>query len=156
MEKLAKNFLKAFFILLGISIIIVAVAGYFIFKNQYLGPAFFGLGILSFLFMKIIGIKIKDVYPDLTFGIIDNILLISAAIIGGSIGGVGGAIVGGVAGNTIADGISGLFEGYVSEREAIHKIKTARKMISSSLGKITGCMFGAGIVLTFTWAISLI
>ncbi|MFH1326686.1 MAG: hypothetical protein ABIH59_00990 [archaeon] len=153
----SKPFLKAIFSLITITIVIIVVANYFIFNNQWIGPAFLGLGMLSLLFMRLMHIKLKFIYPDLTFGFVDNGVMVFAAIIGGSIGGVPGAIIGGVAGNTITDGIGGFFEGYVSERqEKLTKFRSERRMLSSSLGKMTGCMFGAGISLTLAWLFGLI
>jgi len=153
----SKNFLKALTSLIGVSIVIVAVASAFISKSNLIGPAFLVMGLVSFLFMGVMGIKLRFVYPDLTFGFVDNGVMVFAAIIGGNVGGVAGAIIGGVAGNTITDGLGGFFEGYVSEKqEALTHFKSERKMISSSLGKMTGCMFGAGISLTISWLVGLI
>ncbi|MFC1682088.1 hypothetical protein ACFL0X_00550 [Nanoarchaeota archaeon] len=148
-KEVGKHFIKALVSLVCVSLVVVAVAGYFIFHNKLIGPVFLGMGVLNLLFMKTMGLKLKFIYPDLTFGFVDNGIMSFAAIIGGSFGGVGGAIIGGVAGNTITDGIGGFFEGYVSERQtALTKFKSERRMLSSSLGKMTGCMFGAGFSLT--------
>ncbi|MBU0894210.1 MAG: hypothetical protein KKF48_03675 [Nanoarchaeota archaeon] len=153
----SQPFFKALLSLIGISIVIIAVSSYFIFKSRWIGFVFLGLGILNILFMKLLGIKLKFIYPDLTFGFVDNGVMVFAAIIGGSFGGITGAIIGGVAGNTITDGLGGFFEGYVSERQtALTKFKSERRMLSSSLGKMTGCMFGAGISLMVAWVINLI
>ncbi len=152
-----KHILKAISSLMGVSIVVVAVASYFIFNSVLIGPAFLGLGLLNLLFMKIMGIKLKFIYPDLTFGFVDNGVMVFAAIVGGSVGGVVGAIIGGVAGNTITDGLGGFFEGYVSERQkSLTRFKGERRMKSSSLGKMTGCMFGAGVSLTIASLLSLI
>lgn len=151
------HFLKALFSLIIVAIVVVAVAGYFIFDNKLIGPAFFVMGVLNMGFMSLMGIKLKFVYPDLVFGFVDNGIMVFAAVIGGSIGGVPGAIVGGVAGNTITDGLGGFFEGYVSEKQrALAKFKAERRMLSSSLGKMTGCMFGAGMSLTLVWLFKLL
>ena len=64
-----------------------------------------------------------------------DFVLVFAAIIAGSFGGVTGAILGGAAGNTITDGLGGFFEGYVSEKLSARKIKNHRTALSSSLGK---------------------
>jgi len=153
----SKHFLKALISLIGVSIVIVAVSSYFIFNNKLIGPVFFILGLINLLFMKVLGIKLKFIYPDLAFGFVDNGIMVFAAIIGGSIGGIFGAIVGGLVGNTITDGLGGFFEGYVSEKQtALTKFKSERRMISSSLGKMAGCLFGAGVGLIIAWLFQLI
>ncbi len=142
------NFIKAvtgFFIL---AITVIAVGSYFMFDNTLIGPAFLVLGILSLSVLSMFGIKPKTIYPDMIFGFVDNSVLVFAAVLGGKYAGIVGAVVGGVAGNTITDGIGGLFEGYVAERQRDLKIKNHRNALSSSLGKMTGCLFGAGIGLT--------
>jgi len=155
--EIKKHFIKTLFSLAGVSIVVLAVAGYFIFNSTLIGPAFLCLGILNLGFMKIMGIKLHFIYPDLVFGFVDNGVMVFAAIIGGSFGGVPGAIIGGVAGNTITDGVGGFFEGYVAEKQIQRgKFVSKRKMLSGSLGKMTGCMFGAGVSLTIVWLVSLL
>ncbi|MBU6447332.1 hypothetical protein KGQ24_00635 [Patescibacteria group bacterium] len=66
------------------------------------------------------------------------------AIFGGRIAGVGGAVIGGVVGNAITDGIAGIFEGYWAERMVKRDHRT---ILGSAVGKMAGCLFGAGIVL---------
>jgi len=157
MGKIARHFLKALASLISVSIVVVAVVSYFIFNNTFIGLAFLGLGVLNLIFMKIMKIELKYIYPDLTFGFVDNGVMVFAAIAGGILAGVPGAIIGGVAGNTITDGIGGFFEGYVSERQKEKtKFESQRRALSSSLGKMTGCMFGAGVSLTLVWLIGLI
>lgn len=151
-----KGFFKAITSFVTLSIIVIAVGFYFVFDKKLIGPVFLILGVMSFLFLKFLKIKIKLIYPDLVFGFTDNSIMVFAVIIGGSFGGIPGAIIGGVAGNTITDGIGGLFEGYVSERLTKGKFERKRTALSSSLGKMTGCMFGAGFSLTIVYLISLI
>jgi len=156
MGKIARHFFKALVSLISVSIVVVAVVSYFIFNNTFIGLAFLGIGVLNLIFMKIMKIELKYIYPDLTFGFVDNGVMVFAAIAGGILAGVPGAIIGGVAGNTITDGIGGFFEGYVSERQKEKtKVESQRRALSSSLGKMTGCMFGAGVSLTLVWLIGL-
>ena len=143
-EGLAKTLVN----LIGLSVLVVAVSFYFISDGIFLGISFLGLGFLGLILMKIGKIEIRHAFPDLVFGFVDNVILITSAVIGGSLGGVTGAIIGGVAGNTVADGISGFFEGYISEKVVKGKYEPKRTAFSSSLSKITGCIFGAGVVLT--------
>jgi len=157
MKKRTGHFLKALVSLIGVSFIVIAVVSYFIFNSTLIGLAFLAMGFLNLIFMKIMKIELKYIYPDLAFGFVDNGVMVFAAIAGGILAGVPGAIIGGVAGNTITDGIGGFFEGYVSERQKEKtRFESQRRALSSSLGKMTGCMFGAGVSLTIIWLINLI
>ena len=82
--------------------------------------------------------------------------MIFAAVLGGAYAGVAGAIIGGAAGNTITDGMGGLFEGHIAEHQRKYKIDNLRTAMSTMLGKMTGCLFGAGTGLIIVWLISLI
>ena len=155
-SELKKHFIKSILSLVLISIIVVAVSSYFIFDSKLIGPVFLIMGFFVLLFMKIRKIKFRFFYPDFVFGFIDNGILVFAAIIGGAYGGVIGAIIGGVTGNTITDGIGGFFEGYIAEKQHEQKLpESKRKMFTSSLGKIAGCLVGAGIGLIVVYFISL-
>jgi len=87
--------------------------------------------------------EIRPVGPDIVFGIIDNGILAAMALLGGQVAGVEGAIIGGVVGNAITDGIAGLFEGYWAELF----VSEQRTVLGSAVGKMAGCLFGAGVVL---------
>jgi hypothetical protein len=139
-----------------LSIIVIAVSSYFIFDKKLIGPAFLALGGINLVFLKIFKIKIKSVYPDIVFGAIDNGVLVFLAVLGGRYAGVFGAVIGGAAGNTITDGIGGLFEGHIAENQRKYKIDNLRTALSTMLGKMIGCLFGAGIGLTLVYLISLI
>lgn len=78
---------------------------------------------------------------------IDNGILAVLAIFGAHFAGVTGAILGGVVGNAITDGIAGIFEGHVAERLRLKLVKEERTMLKSAVGKMAGCLLGAGIVL---------
>lgn len=145
------NLIKAIFSLVGVSIIVAAVSSYLIFREGLIGPIFILMGILNLLFIKLWKINLHFITSDFVFGFIDNGVMVFAAIIGGSFGGIAGAVIGGVAGNTITDGLGGFFEGYVSENIMKRSYLSKRSALSSSLGKMTGCLFGAGISLTFVF-----
>jgi len=148
-------FIRAFVSFLFLSIIVIAVASYFVFKNSLIGPAFLILGIISLASLKFFKIKIREFYPDIIFGVIDNGVLVFAAIIGANFAGVPGAVIGGAAGNTITDGIGGLFEGHIAENQRKYKIDNLRTATSTCLGKMAGCLFGAGLGLILIWLIGL-
>lgn len=138
------------------SIIIFAISSYFVYNQTAIGFIFVGLGLLSILVLKLFKITWKSVSPDIIFGAIDNGVLVFAAIWGGQVAGVAGAIIGGAVGNTITDGIGGLFEGHIAEHQRAYKIDNLRTALSTSLGKMSGCLFGAGIGLIIIWALSFI
>ncbi len=150
-----KTFVEALIGMIILSVIIIAVSSYFIFNTLLIGPIFLVLGFISLIFLQFFKIKIGEIYPDMVFGIIDNGVLVFAAILGGQVAGVLGAIIGGVAGNTITDGIGGLFEGHIAEKQR-SKFEARRTALSSSLGKMSGCLFGAGIGLIILWLIGLL
>ena len=150
---LKTSFVKAFFSFISLSILIIAVSSYFVFDKKLIGFLFLGLGVINLIILKFFKINIKAIYPDVIFGAIDNGILVFAAVFGANFAGVAGAIIGGAAGNTITDGIGGLFEGYVAEQQRKDKVNNKRTALSSSLGKMTGCLFGAGIGLILVWFI---
>ena len=150
------KFLKALGNFLIISIIVIGVSAYFLGNEGVIGFAFIIIGFFSLLLLNIFKIEFKAVYPDIIFGVIDNGVLVLAAVLGGRLGGVLGAIIGGAAGNTVTDGIGGLFEGHIAEHQREFKIDNMRTALSTSLGKMAGCLFGAGIGLVLVWLISLI
>ena len=103
-----------------------------------------GLCLLSLLPFKI---SLKSTLPDIYFGLIDNGILAIMAIFGGHLGGVTGAILGGVVGNAITDGIAGIFEGYSAEKLRLQLVPEERTMLKSAVGKMAGCLLGAGVIL---------
>ncbi len=148
------KFWRALTSFLILSIIVFAVISYFLYNQAMIGFIFLGLGFLSLIILKIFKITWKSVSPDMIFGAIDNGVLVFAAIWGGQVAGVTGAIVGGAVGNTITDGIGGLFEGHIAEHQRAYKIDNLRTALSTSIGKMSGCLFGAGIGLIFVWLFS--
>ena len=134
-----------------LSLIIIAVIMFVIYNQKWVGIVFITLGLLHLLALKIFGRDVKTVWPDLVFGIIDNGFLVVGAIIGANFAGITGAIIGGAAVNTITDGFAGVFEGWTAEYLRKHKIKEKRTALSSAIGKMAGCLFGAGIILLILW-----
>lgn len=136
-----------------VSIVIIGVVSFVIYNARLIGPVILLLGFLPWIPLKILGRTIKSTGADIIFGSIDTGILAVAALIGASFAGVLGAIVGGVIGDSITDGFAGLFEGKVAEYLRRHGIKEARTSLSSSLGKMSGCLIGAGITLTIAWTL---
>ena len=139
-----------------LAIAIFAISSLFVFNNFLIWPAFLGLGVVNLIIMRFLKIRFRVVYPDMIFGVIDNGILVIAASIGSVFAGVAGAVIGGVTGNTITDGVGGFFEGYISENQKRLKIDNLRTSLSTMLGKMTGCLFGAGAMLALIWWLRLI
>ena len=136
-----------------ISIIILTVISFTIYNARLIGLIIILLGFIPWIPLKISGRTIKSTGADIIFGVIDTSFLGIAALIGASFAGVLGAIVGGAVGDSITDGFAGLFEGKIAEHLRKHGIEEARTPLSSSMGKMSGCLIGVGIVLTIAWSI---
>ena len=141
------NFISAVVNITILSVTIFAVSIYFISNNELIGVIIFGLGILCLISLIPFKISISKIWPDIIFGLIDDGILAILAIFGGKIAGVAGAVIGGVVGNAITDGIGGVFEGYAAEKMRAKNISDQRTMLGSAVGKMAGCLLGAGAVL---------
>lgn len=150
------NFLKAIGSLSVISIIIIAITIFLINEEAWIGPFYLVLAAIGVITLDLFNVELKAIYPDLIFGIIDNGVLVLAAVLGARYAGVAGAILGGAAGNTITDGIGGLFEGRMAESLEKKGYKSQRNSLSTTLGKIIGCLIGAGIGLLLVWTFKMI
>lgn len=133
--------------ILTLSLIIFFVTLYFIYDSNLISWVIFGSGILCLISLLFFRISINSVWPDIVFGLIDNGILAILAIFGGEMAGMVGAVVGGVVGNALTDGIAGIFEGLMAEKMKKKNIPENRTMMGSSVGKMTGCLLGAGLVL---------
>lgn len=145
-----KKFLGAMIKVLTLCIIIFIISAIFIYNTKLVGVVIFILGLFSLLALKFFRIPVRTVWPDIVFGIIDNGILAILAVIGGEIAGVAGAIIGGTVGNALTDGIAGVFEGSIAEKLRENQISEERTMIGSSVGKMAGCLLGAGVVLVLS------
>ena len=142
-----KKFIMAMIKVVTLCLVIFIISALFIYDAKIIGWAVLMLGLLCLVLLQFFKILIKNVWPDIIFGLIDNGILAILAVIGGSIAGVAGAIIGGVVGNAITDGIAGVFEGYMAEKLRENKMSESRTMLGSSVGKMAGCLLGAGVVL---------
>jgi hypothetical protein len=131
-------------------LIVFIVSIFFVENSQLIGFVLVGLSVICVVSLIPFGVKIKSIQPDIIFGIIDNGILAVMAIIGGHFAGVAGAIIGGVVGNAITDAIAGIFEGYSAEKLRTNNINEERTIIKSAVGKMAGCLLGAGVVLIFS------
>lgn len=128
---------------------IITVVGLITLKNNYnIGPVILILTILPISALLIAKRSLKSALPDIIFGSIDTGLLTIPALTGGIYYGVAGAIAGGIIGDSLTDGIAGFFEGSLSEWLRKKGIEESREGLTTSLGKMAGCLFGSGIILT--------
>jgi len=148
-----EGFLPALTSITIISIVLISVISFMVYNTRLIGPVIVILGFMPWIPLKISGRSIKSVGADIVFGAIDTGFLGVAALIGASFAGILGAIIGGAVGDSITDGYAGLFEGKMAEYLRRHGIDEARTPLSSSMGKMSGCLIGVGIVLTIAWSI---
>lgn len=134
--------------ILTLCVIVLAVSSYFVYHSQFIGVVVILLGVLCLATLIPFRIKFRSVLADIVFGLIDNGILAVMAIFGGEIGGVIGAVIGGVVGNAVTDGIAGIFEGFIAEKERASRISDKRTMLGSAVGKMSGCLLGAGVILS--------
>lgn len=151
MQKLKAGLISTIVSVLILSLIILATVIFFVYDQTWIGLIFILLGFLHLLLLKLFKINIKTVWPDVIFGVIDNGVLAVGAIIGADFAGILGAIVGGCAANAVTDGFAGIFEGWSAEYLRKHNIKEKRTSLVSAVGKMAGCLFGAGIVFLIAW-----
>jgi hypothetical protein len=142
-----RKFILSVLNILTLCIVISAVSISFVENNQWMGVVLIVLALLCLISLIPFKINLKSVLPDIFFGLIDNGILAILAIFGGHFAGVTGAIIGGVVGNAITDGIAGIFEGHAAERLRLKLVPEERTMLKSAVGKMAGCLLGAGFVL---------
>jgi hypothetical protein len=135
------------------SIVVIGVVSFTIYRTTLLGPIIILLGFIPWIPLKFSGRTIRSTGADILFGAIDTGILAIAALVGANFAGVLGAIVGGSVGDSITDGFAGLFEGKMAEYLRKLGIEESRTPLSSSMGKMSGCLIGVGIVLTIAWNI---
>ncbi len=133
--------------------VIILVSLFFVDGKKWVGVSFIVLGLLHLWVLQFFGRSLQSVWPDIVFGIIDNGFLVIGALIGADLAGVIGAVIGGSAVNAITDGYAGIFEGWTAEFLRKRKIKEQRTAVSAAIGKMAGCLLGAGIVLLVIWTL---
>ncbi|HZJ40735.1 MAG TPA: hypothetical protein VFD16_00535 [Candidatus Saccharimonadales bacterium] len=144
------RFISSVLSIVTLCIVIAAVSISFVEDEKWMGFILIILSVLCLLVLLPFKVKIKSVLPDIFFGIIDNGILAIFAIFGGHFAGVAGAIAGGVVGNSITDGIAGIFEGHLAEKLRARLVIEERTMLKSSVGKMAGCLLGAGVILSIS------
>ena len=142
-----RKFILSVMNILTLCVVIAGVSVFFVNNDSWIGLVLILLGIFCLISLIPFKISLRSAQPDVFFGIIDNGILAILAIVGGHFGGVAGAIIGGVVGNAITDGIAGIFEGYYAEKLRSFMVNEERTMLKSAVGKMAGCLLGAGFVL---------
>lgn len=129
--------------------LIVGLVGVVVLQYRLpLGPIVLALTVVPVAGLAFIGKASKGMIPDFIFGALDTGLLTFPALWGGTLFGVAGAIAGGVIGDALTDGVAGFFEGSIAKWLREKGIKESREPVATSLGKMAGCLFGGGLVLT--------
>lgn len=128
----------------------VALAGVIALRHQFpIGPIVLGLGLVPIVGLLLAKRRLMGAVPDMVFGALDTGLLVIPALWGGIAFGVAGAIAGGVIGDALTDAVAGFFEGSIAEWLRGRGIEESREAITTALGKMSGCLLGAGMVLSF-------
>jgi hypothetical protein len=129
--------------------VILVVATYAVLSGgRNYGPFVIAMTIVPTLGAFIARLELRRLVPDFVFGAIDTGLLTIAAVVGAARFGVVGAIIGGVVGDAITDAIAGYFEGSIAEWLRERGIDESRTAAGAACGKMAGCLFGSGLVLT--------
>lgn len=136
-----------------LGILIVGVVSFTIARIRWIGPILIALGLLPWIPLRLAGRSIRSTGADIIFGAVDTGILAVAALIGAGFAGTLGAIVGGAVGDSITDALAGLFEGGMAATLREHGIEEARTPLSSSMGKMSGCLLGVGCTLTVAWSL---
>ena len=142
-----QKFVLSILNILMLCVVIAAVSIFFVNDAQWMGLVLIILALLCIVSLIPFKVDLKSILPDIFFGLIDNGILAVLAIFGGHFAGVAGAIIGGVVGNAITDGIAGIFEGHMAEKLRLRLVPEERTMLRSAVGKMAGCLLGAGVVL---------
>ena len=136
-----------------LTVIIIAVTVTVARWKAFVGPVVIFLGFLPLIMLRVAGRKIRSTGADIVYGMMDTGIMSIFALAGASIAGILGGIIGAGIGDAITDAFAGIFEGKTSELLRKLGIKEERTPLSISMGKMSGCLIGFGVVVTFTWTI---
>ena len=121
-------------------------------NRLFVGPVVIVLGLVALGMIKFAGRRLHTVTADIVYGAIDGGILAIITSLSALYGGVIGAIFGGILGDAVTDSIAGIFEGHIALWLRKHGVKESRTPLSSSLGKMSGVLIAAGIIISFIWA----
>ena len=141
-------FMRSASIVIAVACVVAGAALFMLEQRLPIGPVVLTLGLVPVTALLLSGRELTGAVPDIIFGAIDTGLLVIPALWGGVAFGVAGAIAGGIIGDALTDGIAGFFEGSIAQWLRRRGIEESREALSSSLGKMSGCLLGAGVVLS--------
>jgi len=147
-----EKLMTAFLNITLLTVIILLVSYFLATQKRIIGPIMILLGMISIFPLFLFKVPIRILKAEIIFGLIDNGILAIFALSGAELFGILGAVVGGLVGNAITDGFAGIFEGYEWQKTTKLKIKDKRTALTVAIGKLSGCLFGGGIVLTIAWS----
>jgi len=150
-HKSARELIQALVHVIVLSIIIFAVAFFFVEQKKYIGLVLLALGMLPLISLKILGHSIKATISEIVFGAFNTGLMVILAMGGFEIAGILGAVVGVAVGDALTEGFAGILEGEVIEILKKRGIREEVTPLHSSLGKMAGCLIGSGAVLIVAW-----
>lgn len=123
--------------------------------GMWVSPIMLALAFMPWPIAYIRGVRLPSLIPDIVFGLTDTGLMMVFSILGAVFIGVVGAIVGAGVGDAITDSLGGIFEGAVASKLRDMGIEEARTPLGCSMGKLSGCLLGAGIVISISQLIGL-
>jgi len=148
MKSLGKeSLITAIINLIVLTIVIILAFSFLINQKPLIGPIMIFLGAISLLPAVIFKIPFKSLKTEIIFGIVDNAVIVIFALLGAAFFGVIGAVVGIAVGNSLVNGFAGIFKNIKAP------LKEKRTILSITIGRFAGCLFGAGIILTLVWSI---
>jgi len=145
--------LSALIKLIVLSAAVIGVIYFILDRNYAIGPVLIIAGIIPLIVLKFSKKEIGDTVPDIVFGMLNAIILSLMTLLGINFADLLGAVIGAALGNAITIGLAGIFEGKAEEYLRKKGKDIERSPTSASLGKLSGCLFGLGIVLTIFWTI---
>ncbi|KXA89665.1 hypothetical protein AKJ62_02635 [candidate division MSBL1 archaeon SCGC-AAA259D14] len=113
------------------------------------GPVLLVLGLAPLAVLKINNESLTSVGADIAFGAFDTGFMTIATLVGATFAGILGAVIGAGAGDAITDAWAGLIEGKVASWLRKRGIDEARRPFKTSMGKMSGCLLGAGVTVSF-------
>ena len=139
---------KKVVVVLTVGTIVALCAVYALPRKAPIGPTLVLLSTFPLAGLILSRRSIKGAVPDIVFGAIDTGMLTIPALWGGAAFGVAGAIAGGVVGDALTDAIAGYFEGSIEQWLKKRGVEASREAVTTSLGKMAGCLAGSGLVLS--------
>lgn len=137
------------FVYVGVLTLMVVIGGVAGLRYDLpMGPWILVLAVIPVLGLAFSRRLSRRALPDVCFGAVDTGMLVLPALFGSRFFGVAGAVAGAVIGDALTDAVAGFFEASIAEWLKARHFEESRERITTSLGKMTGCLLGAGVTLT--------